>query len=330
MRKLLPILCGVILLILLCINLEYAKEPEKNKIKVPDDYATIQDAVNAAEDGDTIKIKPGEYEGAFISGKHVKIEGSGPTTIITDDNNEPGWAGDAFTIYGGAASGTEIRNLAIDLSYLILPPGWVPVGVDINHTNDVIVRNVEIRNTTYLGIVALLAENVQIIKNNIIGFPESPWGLSAGIEIIQCKNSLLALNKIKSMPDEQGPIVGIFLYSSRRETTGNIVVYNEIAVKTEYPGAAIRLVDRTQLASLPWYPEDEVECEDLFDNLIACNDLHRSIGSPMSYDPLCLADRNTISCNRGYNAWTEDCEKFCDKGIKKLLKDLGINLDDLD
>lgn len=319
MRKLLLILCGVVLLILLCINLDYAKGPKIKEIKVPDDYATIQEAVDAAEDGDTIKVRPGDYEGAFISGKHVKIEGSGSRTIIIDDNNEPGWTGDAFSIVDQTASGTEISNLAIDLSSLILPPGWVPVGVGIYGAKDVTVRDVEIRNTTYMGIGCLYAENVQIINNKIIGFPESPWGSLSGIEIIQCTNSLVAFNEIKSMPNEQDPVIGILLYSGRRETTGNIVVYNKIAVKTEYPWAAIRLHDRTR--------EDEVPCEDLFDNLIACNDLRRSGESPMSIDPPCLANQNTIECNRGYNACTEDCEEFCEEELKELLEDLGIDLD---
>ncbi len=328
MRKLLFILCSIVLLIFLCITLDYAKGPKKKEIIVPDDYATIQEAVDAAKKGYTIKVGPGEYEGAFISGKHVKIKGSGPNTIIIDDNPNPKWAGDGITIYDEAASGTEVSNLAIDISSFTFPEGWVPVGVGIYGANDVTVIDVEIENTSYLGIAAIMAENVQIIHNEITGFPESPWGGVAGIEIYQCKNSLVAFNEIKSLPGDQEPVSGILLYSSRWETTGNIVVYNKIAVKTEYPWAAIRLHDRTRSAFPPSYPVDEVPCEDLFDNLIACNDLRRSGDSPMSFDPPCLADQNTIKCNLGYNAWTKDCKEFCKDELKELLEDLGIDLDD--
>jgi len=41
-------------------------------------YATIQAAVNAAKDGDAVKIMPGTYAGGVTVNKSVALVGSGP------------------------------------------------------------------------------------------------------------------------------------------------------------------------------------------------------------------------------------------------------------
>ena len=40
---------------------------------VPDQYATIDDAVNAAVDGDNIGLRPGTYTGEYIIPKAVNL-----------------------------------------------------------------------------------------------------------------------------------------------------------------------------------------------------------------------------------------------------------------
>jgi len=57
------------------------------------EYATIQEAINAAEDGDKIVVQPGDYEGATIDrsvrliGRHAHIVAADPTMAEAD---EPG------------------------------------------------------------------------------------------------------------------------------------------------------------------------------------------------------------------------------------------------
>lgn len=54
-------------------------------INVPADYATIQAAINAAADGDTIMIAAGTYhQGLNISSKHLTLQGAGKTTTFLD------------------------------------------------------------------------------------------------------------------------------------------------------------------------------------------------------------------------------------------------------
>lgn len=52
-------------------------------IVVPDDYPTIQQAVNAAANGDTILVRSGVYiENIIISGKSISLIGEDATTTI--------------------------------------------------------------------------------------------------------------------------------------------------------------------------------------------------------------------------------------------------------
>jgi parallel beta-helix repeat protein len=54
----------------------------KNKITVPDDYATIQDAVDAATEGAKINVKSGSYtEDVVVSTPNLEITASGKVTL---------------------------------------------------------------------------------------------------------------------------------------------------------------------------------------------------------------------------------------------------------
>jgi len=63
-------------LIMLCAS----PVPAQNVLQVPEDYSTIQAAVNAAAAGDTIRVGPGSYSGAFVP-KRLTILGEGQPAI---------------------------------------------------------------------------------------------------------------------------------------------------------------------------------------------------------------------------------------------------------
>ena len=59
-------------------------------IWVPDDYWTIQDAINESEDGDTVRVRPGVYrEGLRLMGKNIWLESEeGPEVTLIDGDNQ--------------------------------------------------------------------------------------------------------------------------------------------------------------------------------------------------------------------------------------------------
>ena len=60
------------------------------EIVVPDDYPTIQQAVNAAADGDMVRVRAGTYiEDVVINGKSLSLIGEGRSNTIIR-NKSPG------------------------------------------------------------------------------------------------------------------------------------------------------------------------------------------------------------------------------------------------
>jgi hypothetical protein len=79
-------------------------------IWVPDDYRKIQNAINASEDGDTVRVRAGTYyEGLRLMGKEMWLESEeGPEVTIIDAT---GWAHGIVNINQGAQ--VTIRGFCI-------------------------------------------------------------------------------------------------------------------------------------------------------------------------------------------------------------------------
>jgi len=73
--------------------------------KKPGCYSTIQAAVDAAQDGDTIKVAPGTYSGGITIGKSVRLVGTGAAATIISGG------GPVVTI--GVTSGTTEPTVSI-------------------------------------------------------------------------------------------------------------------------------------------------------------------------------------------------------------------------
>ncbi|MCW4033829.1 MAG: pectinesterase family protein, partial [Candidatus Bathyarchaeota archaeon] len=60
---------------------------ESNTIVVPDDYSTIQEAINNASDGDTVFVKAGTYYEALVIETSISLVGEDSASTVIDGSN---------------------------------------------------------------------------------------------------------------------------------------------------------------------------------------------------------------------------------------------------
>jgi parallel beta-helix repeat protein len=177
-----------------------------NTIKVPNEYSTIQQAINAAAPGDTILVAKGYYYGHVVVNKTLTLLGEDPqTTVIEYFEND--------TVYVRASnvyiSGFTIKNCriyygiwvepiwstGITIKNNIIVNGSVGVGIQFS-TNTVVEENIitksdygirlyrcssntfamnTIINNTFNGIHVLSSTDNYFYKNNIINNPEQAY-----------------------------------------------------------------------------------------------------------------------------------------------------------
>ena len=86
-------------------------------ITVPTDYSTIQEAINAAVDGDSISVVPGTYyEKINFYGKDIKVVGQDRLTTIIDGS-------DANSDGGGVING-DFESYSFQNGWQYIPMGW--------------------------------------------------------------------------------------------------------------------------------------------------------------------------------------------------------------
>jgi nitrous oxidase accessory protein NosD len=143
-------------------------------LRVPSQYPTIQAAINAASDGDRIRVSSGEYCGAVVT-KRVTLEGRGRPRIIGCTSGPTVTAGTraGFFLPGSRgvnpASGTTIRGFVFDgrgVSNQNLAP--LSFGVFARYASDV-----RVTRNRFLGTVQAITntggDRWVIKRNRIVG-----------------------------------------------------------------------------------------------------------------------------------------------------------------
>jgi parallel beta-helix repeat protein len=164
-----------------------------NTIIVPDDYPTIQEAVNHANDGDTIKVKEGIYKENILVDKSVNIIGENKERTIVDgdgdSNNFEVTAGNVeitgFTIQNtnNGSAGVKIKSDNCTIKdNIILDCGD---GIHLSHTRGNIVEY-NIINENNFGIYLDASTDCKITHNTIFdnGDGIGIW-MSSNLKIIK-------------------------------------------------------------------------------------------------------------------------------------------------
>jgi parallel beta-helix repeat protein len=179
-------------------------------IRVPQDYATIHEAVAAANPGDTVLVSAGIYEDYVRVDKSVKIigEGAANTTI--------GSIGAVFDVY---ADNVTISDLFINC--------YEESSVALHDSNGCNISDNVMRTGLFTMTLINSSRNL-ITRNTII-----PRGSGWGIFLYRSDNNIVSENLVKGAREG----VGIYLFECRNNTVkDNQVMQNGCGIAVEYCG----------------------------------------------------------------------------------------------
>ncbi|MFO8191260.1 MAG: right-handed parallel beta-helix repeat-containing protein [Bacillota bacterium] len=213
--KLKFVLLGLILVIAAA-ALVFAFFPfEESGVTVPDQYATIQEAIDAAEDGDEIVVQVGIHrENIDFRGKNIIlkstdpdnpeivaetiIDGGGSGTVVSFRSGETEEAVlSGFTITGGSGilvsggSSPRIENCTIEDN-----EAEYGAGIAVFDSSPYILNNEILNNSSFLGGGIFIEESSPLVEGNTISRNNAEMG--SGVVIISNSEPKLIDNIISN------------------------------------------------------------------------------------------------------------------------------------
>ena len=158
MNRAFTVLLVLVFLATLCLTVYLPARAESNTITVPDDFPTIQKAINAANAGDTILVKRGTYVENPVVNKSVSLIGEDRDATVID-----------------VTAGIKVESNDVTITGLSIYDGWAGISLSANDCN---ISGNKITDATN-GIVLFSCEN-----NSITGNIFQSIGLSSAINSI--------------------------------------------------------------------------------------------------------------------------------------------------
>lgn len=221
-RSLLPILIMSFLFssIIFCkLNLIQAEERLKFSIlRVPQDFETIQEAINNSTAGDTIFVSSGLFYERVIVNKTVSLMGEDRQTTIVDGSN-------GGTVIQVTASNVRISGFKLQNSGW----KWGRGGIEVNQADNCSIQD----NFIYLTChqIRLNGSRSTLILGNIITAPSTTVPQSAyGVRLENSTNCIVKNNVISNH------IGGVHLENSANcIVTGNTIIQNGQGIRLYTP-----------------------------------------------------------------------------------------------
>ena len=179
-------------------------------IFVPEDFEVLQDAVDAAEDGDSIIVAPGDYDRILIFRKNnLTLIGAGleaeEPSVIHGDNREvalklaecEGFELQGFELTTGYTAVWLHQSSAIWVHHNYihdLPDGWSS-SISVDGSSEVLIeRNIMLRSWHY-GVYINFGCNDIVVRNNVIGYMVNNDGIHLDdVNNADIYNNIIILN----------------------------------------------------------------------------------------------------------------------------------------
>jgi parallel beta-helix repeat protein len=151
-------------------------------IRVKEDSPTVQEAINKARDGDTIRVSVGTYYEHLIVNKTVSLVGEDNDNTIIDGTNNGTIV--EITAEGVVVTGFKIQNSGY---------GWNRNGIYVNGANNCEIMNNHLQNVCH-NIKVNNSSNSQVSDNQIDGTMMQPT--MYGIRIESSTNCTVIKNNV--------------------------------------------------------------------------------------------------------------------------------------
>ena len=161
-RKKLNALLLFFFLIIILIPASTSYNAQNMIIYVPDDYPTIQEAINNAKEGDTIFVRIGIYNENIAIEKPINLIGEKKNKTIIDGQgkgNTITLTCERITINGFTITNGSQKNVPKIKS-------WDSAGIRLNASNNTIISNIITNNN--LGIFGTQITNITICNNDFL------------------------------------------------------------------------------------------------------------------------------------------------------------------
>ncbi|UCE36721.1 MAG: right-handed parallel beta-helix repeat-containing protein [Thermoplasmata archaeon] len=185
-------------------------------IVVPDDYFTIQEAIDAANHGDIVYVRAGNYHENIFINKTITLQGEDNITTVIDG----GGNGDVININ---ADWVNVSGFTIKKSGSLTGDA----GIQINSDRCNIYSNM-LLDSNY-GIYAYYSR-YNIITNNIISLNYSAWNYKCGIILQYSNNNIITYNLV--INNYYG--IDIYFYSNNNTVAYNTVIDNFVGISLIY------------------------------------------------------------------------------------------------
>jgi parallel beta-helix repeat protein len=200
-------------------------------ITVPDDYQTIQEAIDAANSGDTIAVTAGTYNEEWVSiNKSVSVVGDNQKTelyyhsslgfVVTADNVHI----NGFTVTGSEATQGYAISVSGAKGCVItnnqLTNNHVGISVYGNSSGNTVSENIVTHNNRSIELIN--AHNNMVTENNIT------TALISGISLDESTGNTISKNRISELADGMGALM--LWESSDNTVTKNLLYDGTISV----------------------------------------------------------------------------------------------------
>ena len=182
-------------------------------IIVPDDYSTIQEAINSAADGDTISVKAGTYYEHVVVNKTVSLVGENRDTTAIDGNGT-GHVIDVTRDY------VNVANFTVRKGGSIMFPDF-NAGISLNNARGCVISSNNIDDNGCFGIHLLNSDQNTISGNNFT------HNAMYAIDLTESNGNTISFN---TATFNTNIAIGMHITSNNNIIAGNAIVNNTYGI----------------------------------------------------------------------------------------------------